>query len=207
MAIDKTNKTLVEYNAKNGQYQIGSGSVSSLTYLSSVSISRNIASESLYGDGEEQDLLISESGITGSLVMTARDEEFEKDLGFVEELSAGQGSKLIKELPVVNIYAEIYFKQAGVVSKVKKAWFLNARVSPPNEAYNQSTGSLNTNAVEYPITIIGVNKKTTDGTADYVNAVTGDTEKVWRVTSIPTDAGYSAFGNTVPVPKQKAAQG
>jgi len=79
-------------------------------------------------------------------------------------------------------------------------WLLNVRVSPANETFNQNTDSVNPNNTEYALTILGVNKKATGGTADFIDPVTGDTVKVWRMSSKPTDSGYATFGASVPVP-------
>lgn len=202
MAIDKTGKVLINYNVKNGQYQIGSGELKPLTYLDSLSLTRNVNTTSIYGDGEEQELLVSDSSVSGSLGMTAPDEQFEKDLGYIEDLADGQGSKLIKSLPPVNIYCEVYFQEKGSPAKVKKLWLLNARVTPPGETFSQNTDSVNPNNSEYPLTVLGVNKKASGGASDYIDPTTGDTVKQWKVSSKPTDSGYATFGASVPVPTQ-----
>ena len=201
--MDKTGKNLAEYNVRNGQYQIGTGDVKPLTYLAGLTLSRAISEQKFYGDGDLQDILTTEPNITGSLVLTARDEDFEKDLGYIEDIEGGTASSLVKTLKTANIYCEVYHKEAGQPEKVKKLWLLNARVSPAGESYTQSGDSITVNNAEYPLSIIGVNRKTADGTSDYIDPTTGDTKKEWKMSSIPTDTGYDTFGDTVPVPKAK----
>ena len=82
MAISKTGKTLIGYNVKNGQYAL-----LTITLLGQQQVwlgwqnfrkEKNLATKELYGDGDLQLLLVNDKGFTGTIGMTARDEDYEE---------------------------------------------------------------------------------------------------------------------------------
>ena len=198
----KTGKTLIQYNCKNGVYSVDGTEVEPLTFLSSITTDKNTTSTDLYGDGELQVTLLSDRGSTGTLEMTARDEELEIALGFLQELSNGMGEVQVVQNKTISIGFETYYMGNDGVQKTKKVWFLGVNVSPAGETLSQSTDALNNTAASYPITIKGVNLKATGGTSDYVDA-NGNTIKVFKISSVPKDAGYATFLDSVPTPTQK----
>lgn len=199
----KAGKTLIQYNCKNGVYSIDGTEVEPLTFLSSITTDKNITSTDLYGDGELQVTLISDRGSTGTLEMTAHDEEFEVALGFLQELSNGMGEVQVVKNKTISIGFETYFMGNDGVQKTKKVWFLGVNVSPAGEPLSQNTDAINNSAASYPITIKGVNLKATGGTNDYVDE-NGNTIKVFKISSVPTNAGYETFLDSVPTPTQKS---
>lgn len=205
MAISKTNKTLKEYNVKNGQYALADGEPKSLTWLTKVALDADFGEQSIYGDGEEVLVLQNDKGYTGTLSMTAPDSEFEKDLGIIEELDNGVAHVQRVSNPKVSIYFEAYFIGADGIQKTKKVWLFGVNVSKPSTTLDQNTDNPNFGDTEYAITIRGVNKKDNAGTSDYVDA-NGNTQKVYRLSSIPTDTGFTDFEDSVPVPKAKATE-
>ena len=135
--------------------------------------------------------------------MTARDQEFEVALGFMQELSNGMGEVQVVQNKTISIGFETYYMGNDGVQKTKKVWFLGVNVSPAGETLSQNTDAINNTTASYPITIKGVNLKATGGTTDYVDA-NGNTIKVFKVSSVPTDSGYSTFLDSVPTPTVKA---
>lgn len=206
MAISKANKVLKEYNVKNGQYALEGETPKPLTWLTKVSLDADFGEQSVYGDGEEVITLQNDKGYTGSLGMTAPDSDFEKDLGIIEEIDNGIAHVQRVLNPKVSIYFEAYFIGADRIQKTKKVWLFGVNVSKPSTSLDQNTDNPNFSDTEYAITVRGANKKDNAGTADYVDA-NGNTQKVYRLSSIPTEAGFTGFENSVPVPKAKAVSG
>ena len=116
----KTGKTLIQYNCKNGVYSIDGTEVKPLTFLSTVSLDKNMASTNIIGDGEVQITLLSDKGSTGTLNTTAHDEDFEVDLGFLQELSNGMAEVQIVENKTISIGFEAYYMGNDGVQKTKK---------------------------------------------------------------------------------------
>lgn len=205
MAIDKTGKVLAQFNVKNGQYQVNSGTLASLAWLTKISLDKNLSTLPLFGDGELQLNLLNDKGFSGSLGLTARDIEFETANGMQMEVENGQAEIQQQSVPQNAIYFETEFIGADGVKKTKKVWLFGVEVSAPSESLDQNTDDLSIATVEYGITVKGVYLKAADGIANYTDATTGNTVKVFKLSKIPTDADYATFGDTVPVPTAKAA--
>lgn len=198
----KAGKTLLQYNCKNGVYSIDGEQIKPLGFLASITADKNTTSTDKYGDGELQVTLISDKGSTGTLEMTARDTEFEIALGFLKELSNGLGEVQVVENKTISIGFETYIMGADGIQKTKKVWFLGVNVAPAGESISQTTDAINDTTASYPITIKGVNMKAVGGTTDYVDA-NGNTIKVFKISSVPTDSGYATFLDSVPTPTAK----
>lgn len=201
--MSKAGKTFIEYNCKNGVYSVDGTTVKPLTYLSSVTLDKSISTDNKYGDGEVVLALMTDSGFTGTLETTARDAEFEKDLGFVEEIAQGLADVQVLENKTVSIGFECYVTNDQGVTKTKKVWLMGVNVAPASDSLSQNTDGSNESTASYGLTVKGVNLKNTAGTDDYRDA-NGNTKKVYKVSSLPTDAGYDAFFNSVPTPSEKA---
>lgn len=198
----KAGKTLIEYNCKNGVYSIDGQTVKPLGFLSSITKDKNISTSEKYGDGELQLTLISDRGGTGTLELTARDTEFEKDLGFALEINQGLAEVQVLENKNISIGFECYITGNDGITKTKKIWLLGVNVSPAGDSLSQNTDTINESAASYGITIKGVNLKDNLGENDYVDA-NGNTKKVFSVTSLPADNGYATFLDSVPTPMAK----
>lgn len=198
----KAGKTLLQYNCKNGVYSIDGEQVKPLGFLASITADKNTSSSDKYGDGELQVTLISDKGSTGTLEMTARDTEFEIALGFLKELSNGLGEVQVVENKTISIGFETCMMGADGIQKTKKVWFLGVNVAPAGESISQTTDAINDTTASYPITIKGVNMKAVGGTTDFVDA-NGNTIKVFKISSVPTDSGYATFLDSVPTPTAK----
>lgn len=204
--MDKTNKVLIQFNVKNGQYAVHNGTsfvVSPLTWLNSFSKDKNMESNVIYGDGEGQLELINDKGFTGILGLTAPDLEYNKALGFMETLSDGTAEVQQFAAKEHCIYFETQYTGKDGVIKVKKSWVFGVTAEVPSESFEQNTDSTNQSNVEYNITIKGVNLKAATGDDDYVDE-NGNTKKIYILSKVPSDTGYSTFENTVPTPRVSA---
>lgn len=201
----KAGKVLIEYNCKNGVYSIDGSTVKPLGFLSSVTSDKNISTSEKYGDGELQLTLISDRGGTGTLELTARDSEFEKDLGFALDITQGLAEVQVLENKTISVGFECYITGNDGITKTKKIWLLGVNVSPAGDSLSQNTDTTNESAASYAITIKGVNLKDSLGEDDYVDA-NGNTKKVFKVTSLPTNEGYATFLDSVPTPTAKSEE-
>ncbi len=201
----KEGKTLIEYNCKNGVYSLGGNEaeIKPLGYLSSITLDKNIQTKDIYGDGDLQLSILSDKGFTGTLEMTAKDDDLDVDLGFAMKISQGLAAIQVLQNKTIAIGFETYITTEDGVTKTKKVWLLGVNVSPASDGLNQNTEQINENTASYGITVKGTYLKSTGGTTDYVDA-NGNTIKVYKVTSIPSDTGYATFLDSVPVPTVKA---
>lgn len=199
----KQGKVLIEYNCKNGVYSEDGSTVKPLGYLASTTLDANIGTKDIYGDGELQLSILSDKGMTGSLEMTAHDEDFETDLGYLMEIANGLARVQVLQNKTIAVGFESYITTADGITKTKKVWLLGVNVAPAGESLSQSTDTTNEATASYPLTVKGVNLKATGGAADFVDE-NGNTIKVFKITSVPTDAGYDTFLDNVPTPTASA---
>ena len=136
---NKTGKKLIEYNCKNGVYSVDGTEVKPLGYLVSNTLDKSISTKDIYGDGELQLSVLSDRGMTGTLEMTARDDEFETDLGFVKVIAQGLAEVQVLENKTIAIGFECYFTGKDGITKTKKIWFLGVNVSPAGQSLSQNT--------------------------------------------------------------------
>lgn len=203
---NKDGKTLVQFNVKDAVYSVEgeTASVKPLTYMNTFTKDRNISVKNIYGDGELQDSLYSDKSITGAIGTTARDMDFEKDIGLVENIDNGNVAELAVTSAVrVNFGFQTEYKEKGQPAKVKKVWLLNVQITAPNESLTQNQDEITESTYDYNYTGYGVNLKSSDGLSDYVDE-SGHTKKVFTVSSKPGDANYETFLDSVPKPKVAA---
>lgn len=209
MAVpSKAGKNIIEFNCKNGVYSVDGKTVNPLGYLTSISTEKNVDTKEIYGDGEIIYSQMNDKGSTGSLEMTARDDDFEKSLGFEMEIEQGLAEVQVLGNVDIAVGAECYIivKDATTgkaVQKTKKVWWLNVNVSPAGTSLSQNTDSTNESTVSYPLTIKGVNLMGADGITEYVDE-NSNTRKIFKISCLPDNANYATFLDTVPVPKAKA---
>ena len=209
MAVpSKAGKNVIEFNCRNGVYSIDNTTVKPLGYLTAISTEKNVDKKDIYGDGEIILSQINDKGSTGSLEMTARDDDFEKDLGFSLEIEQGLAEVQVLSSESVAIGAECYLvvkdKSTGkTVQKTKKVWWLNTNVSPAGSSLSQNTDVTNEANVSYGLTIKGVNLMGADGVTEYIDE-NGNTRKIFKISCLPDNANYATFLDTVPIPKAKS---
>lgn len=208
MTPDKKGKVLAQFNVKNAVYNIdGSSEVKPLTWMNTFTKDRNVNVTALYGDGEVQVSLYADTTITGAIGTTARDEEFEKEIGLAVALKdKSLGEIAVNSVKKVNFGFETEIVGKDGITKVKKVWVLNVQVSPPNESLTQTQENITQSTVDYNYTGYGVNAKASDGTADYINPETGKTVRVYTASKKPTDEGYAEFLESVPQPAMPELQ-
>ena len=198
----KAGKKLIEFNCKNGVYAVDT-EVKPLGYLVSNTLDKSISTKDIYGDGELQLSVLSDRGMTGTLEMTARDDEFEADLGFVKQIAQGLADVQVLENKTIAVGYETYILTADGVTKTKKVWLLGVNIAPASESLSQNTDTTNEATASYGVTVKGVNLKNAEGSEDYTDG-NGNTIKVFKISSVPGTEGYETFLDSVPTPKVSA---
>lgn len=197
---NKAGKKLIEFNCKNGVYSVDGTEVKPLGYLVSNTLDKSISTKDIYGDGELQLSVLSDRGMTGTLEMTARDDEFETDLGFVKMIAQGLADVQVLQNKTISVGYENYILTADGITKTKKVWLLGVNVAPASDSLSQNTDTTNEATASYGLTVKGVNLKDNVGSSDFVDE-NGNTLKVFKVSCLPTDQGYETFLDSVPTPK------
>lgn len=202
--MSKEGKTLIEYNIKNVVYSVDGETVKPWTYASALQLSRSSESKDIYGDGELQLSILTDTGMTGNIDATARDTEFEKDLGFVMDTANGTSEVSIVMNKPISLGAEIYITTADGVTKVKKKWWYGVNITPASESLSQNTTTINEAVASYGMTVKGVTLMDSAGTNEYKDK-NGVGRKCFSQSCLPTDTGYADFLATVAKPNAKAA--
>ncbi len=204
MTPKKDGKVLAQFNVKNAVYAfVGSNEIKPLTFMNTFSKDRNINTTTLYGDGEAQVSLSSDRTISGAIGTTARDDEFEVDLGIAEKLSDGSKAELaVTSMKAINFGYETEFLGKEGITKTKKVWVLNVQVTPPNESLTQTQDNITQSSFDYNYTGYGEYVKAAEGEDDYVDPTTGCKLKAYTVSKVPGDKGYETFLDSVPTPRK-----
>lgn len=205
--VDKNGKDLAQFNVKNAVYVLAdeaSAQVKPLTYMNTFSKDRNVKVKNFYGDGEMQDSAYSDLSISGAIGTTARDTEFEKDVGLIQTLADGLvGEMAVSGVKRVHIGYETEILIKGKPVQTKRVWVFNVQISPPSESLTQTREDITESAFDYNYTGYGATVKSADGTKDYVDA-NGMKKRVFTVSSRPSDTGYATFFDKVPIPTVSA---
>lgn len=201
----KTNE--VQFNIKEVKFAVKSdlgeyGAPEDLAYAESISLEPTYQSQHLYGDGLIIGEITSDKGMTGSLAIVQPSDVYEIAMKRKRLVAGGTADITQKDSVEHAIYFEVDSLSGGV-NKTVKVWLLNVTSGKPTETFTQSKENPTINNLEIPLVILGETLKNADGTADYVDE-NGNTVKVTRIVSRPTDANYATFGDAVPVPKVTA---
>lgn len=206
-AVDKSGKDLAQFNVKNAVYVLAdeaNAQVKPLAYMNTFSKDRNVKVKNFYGDGEMQDSAYSDLSISGAIGTTARDPDFEKDVGLIQTLASGLvGEMAVTGVKRVHIGYETEILIKGKPVQTKRVWVYNVQISPPSESLTQTREDITESTFDYNYTGYGTNLKAADGTKDYVDA-NGMKKRVFTVSARPTDSGYQTFFDKVPVPTVSA---
>lgn len=202
--MSKEGKTLIEYNMKNVVYSADGETVKPWTYAVALQLSRSSENKDIYGDGELQLSILTDTGMTGNIDATARDTEFEKDLGFVMDMDTGTGEVSIVQNKSISIGAEVYITTKDGTTKVKKKWWFGVNITPASESLSQNTTTINEANASYGMTVKGVPLMDSTGLSEYKDE-NGVGRKCFSKSCVPGDTGYETFLDTVAKANAKAA--
>lgn len=200
---------LKKFGIKNVKYAIpdATGSyvaatIKSLGGANSLALESQYSSKDVFADGKVLMVLASDKGLNGKLSMVHIEDDYE--IAMKRKMLIDGGVADVEQLGTVP--HALYFEcdaDDGSKKITVKNWLFNVISGKPNEQFDQDTESPNPSNYEMNLNILGVNLKTNAGTADYTDT-NGNTLKVWRLSSVPTDANYATFGASVPTPKAVA---
>lgn len=197
---------LLKFNVKNVKYSILTagvyGSVLDLAYANGISLEADYNEKKLYGDGTLIGVIGDDKGKTGTLSVINIEAEYEKACGRAMDVVGGLADIGQRKSQAHAIYYEVEAYEDGDTITIKN-WLLNCVTGKPNEAYEQTQDDPTINTYDYPITVLGELLQNAAGDADAVD-LNGNTTMVYRITAVPTDAGFATFGDTVPMPKETA---
>lgn len=202
--------TLVRFNVQNVKYatKSGSGWGTPVAYGSAkkMALESEGSSKKIYGDGQVICTLVNDRGKKATLTVNNISDSFEIAAG--RKMAVTGGVADVSQQKAVDF--AVYFETCGMDDTgkeiVAKTWLFGVKsVARPAESFDQNTDDINESSFDLALEINGVNLKASGGATDYVDSSTGKTVKVWQVTAMPTDTGYSTFENAVPTPTAPAA--
>ncbi len=202
MAKSRAEKELIAYNVKKvviALYDESSGTygtVQDVNYAVEFAKEKSINTAAVYGDGEIQTTLVADSGMTGTLTLTAADQELEVLIGSKEIIDGAYIEREMKSIPRCAIGFETEYLIKGAAAKVKKVWHYGVEILPGATTLSQTTDTPQTNNFAYPLTIYGNNIKNAAGTADDVDS-DGQTRKGFSKSVTPDHDDYATFLATV----------
>ena len=205
---DKTGKDLAQFNVKNAVYALDgeSSTVKPLTWMNTFTKDRNVTTHDFYGDGQLIVSLSADKNVTGTLGMTARDQDFEADAKLVVKPAGGGVAEVaVSSMPKMSIGFETDFIGADGIRTTKKTWVLGVQVSPPNDSFTQDQDDVTQSAADYSYTAQGTYLQAATGSTVYVDTETGRPVRVYTYSKRPGDDGYDTFLDSVPVPKAATA--
>ena len=205
--LDKTGKTMVDFNVHDVQIAVKSGDTYDyipLGYAAKIALQKQLASKDIYGDGKKIGKLFNDNGYPITLTLTAKDLELEKALGFKEELAVGTADiEQLKSIKV-DLFFETDYQGIDGFKKVKKIWLYQVELAPADEEYSQNEDEISTSTVAYTGMVYGTEEQDSTGTSDYVDA-NGNIPLIFKLSLSSDEQGFDTFHETVAVPTHKAA--
>lgn len=197
-----TKSKLVKFNIKNLKYALrktddsGWDNPKPLAGAVALALEPDFNEQIVYADGEKILSIPDDKGFTGELTVRVIEDHYEIDMGRAMKIQEGHADiQQLKSTPHC-IYYEVDGYDEGV-KKTYKTWLINCRTGRASESYQQTEDDPTFNAYAYPLTVLGEKLMDSTGTEEYTDE-NGNTIKITRVTSKPTDAGYDTFGSSVP---------
>lgn len=196
---------MIKYNVKNLKYALLTAAKTyaaplDLAYATSITLEADYNETKIYGDGQVLDVIPDDKGRTGGVGVTNIEDEYEVACGRSVELKDGEFADAQQMKSIEHaIYYEVEAIEAGIVKTIKY-WIFGCRTGKASESYAQTEDDPTINSYEYPLTALGQNLEANLTTEDYVDAL-GNTRKIYRIKSVPTDTNYDTFGASVPTPK------
>ncbi len=205
---DKTGKDLAQFNIKNAVYALvgEDETIKPLAWMNTFSKDRNITTKTFYGDGELIVSVTSDKKMSGAIGTTARDSDFEKDIGSMYAPDGGGIAEIaMRTIKPIHFGFETDFIGEDGIKKAKKVWVLNMQVQSANESLTQDKEDITESTFDYNYEAYGVNLKDNAGTKDFVDE-NGQTIRVYTISKKPGEEGYETFLDSIPEPKAPAAQ-
>jgi len=197
--------TMVKFNCKNLKYSIPTAPKTypapiEIAYATAVTLEADYNETKLYGDGMVIGIIGDDKGKTGTIGVTNIEDDYEIACNRAILLDDGSHGDIQQRATIEHaIYFEVDALVLGV-TKTVKFWMFGCITGKAGETFQQTEDDPTINNYEYPLTVLGQNLEANLSTDDFVDT-NGNTIKVFRMKSVPGDADYATFGDTVPTPK------
>lgn len=195
-------KVLVRFNIKNAKYAPetaeGWAPWQKFGYSDSISLEADYSEKAIYGDGRKVFTIPNDKGKTGTLTLLTVDDAYE--IAMKRKMPTSKGLAEVKQMAAVShaLYFETEYMGEDNLVKTAKTIVYGVTSGRPSQVFNQTTDDINNNNVNYPLNIKGVPMK--DASGELYKDADGNVVYVWQETSIPGDAGYETFGDTLTFP-------
>lgn len=200
---------VLKFNVKNVKYALpdvagsyASAEIKSIGGTANLSLERQFSEQEIYEDGQITYVIPSDKGINGTLGLVTLEDSYEIDMGRKMEIDGGIADVEQLAAKPHALYFEVNGINTNKKSIVIKNWLFNVTSAAPTESYEQSTENINPQNYSLALKIIGTELLVATGDAPFIDT-NGNTRKVTRLTSTPTDTNYADFEKTVPTPKVK----
>lgn len=198
-------KDYLFYNVKNLKHALRTAAKTystpeSLAYASGLNLEADFNETKKYGDGMVIAVIADDKGLTGSVITTSVEDDYE--IACARAVLDNNGNLVtIQQKSSIHhaIYYETDYLDAGV-NKTAKFWLLNLTTGKASESYQQTEEDPTINTYEYSLTVLGEKLEANLTTDDFVDE-NGNTINVYRVRSLPGETGYATFGDAVPTVK------
>ena len=144
----------------------------------------------------------SDDGYEGTFGASARNDDLEKALGYMNETATGLLKTNVPYYSRGDFFYTFKAEFENAPAQVYKVWLLNVQCGKTAENASTDTNSITFGAYEYPLRVYGDDAVTSSGEA-YLDS-NGFRRVVTMMVSRPGDDGYDTFGNQVPSPVMAA---
>ena len=209
MATNYDNQAPAYHGIRNAKYAVrgedGAPGVSTVPfkYAKSVGFDAAVDQQPVYMNDMKVLTLVTDQGYTGTIGTSAQDRALEKALGHLVEVDGMLADVKQNGFVRFDFYYEYVEHTASGIPYIVKVWALNMEAAKASKAHSTDTNTATLGEYSYPITVYGDPVKTSDGAETYHDANGNEIIGV-RAISVPSDAGYQTFGNSVPKMKMKA---
>ena len=167
-------------------------------YAQNITLNTVLSNTDRHADNRLVLQIPSDDGYEGSFGASARNDDLEKAIGYLNETAAG----LVKTNVPYYIRGDFFYtfkaEFEGASAQVFKVWLLNVQCGKTAENASTDTNSITFGAYEYPLRVYGDTAVTPSGEI-YVDG-NGFRRVVTMMISRPGDEGYDTFGDQVPEP-------
>jgi len=177
-----------------------------MPYAQSLNPSALLEAAEQYADNRLVCRVPNDRGYEGEIGTTAPDPNLDKAAGFALEGAAGLITTNIASYLRGALYYEFLETDEDGATSVVKAWMFNVEIGKGAATHATDQSGVQFGSYTYPFRAYGDKLLDGEGAGPYLDE-RGLGRTAYLYTARPGDAGYAAFGDTVPVPKVAAAQG
>ncbi len=167
-------------------------------YAQNIALSAVLNNTDRYADNRLVLQIPSDDGYEGTFGASARNNDLEKALGYLNETAIGLLKTNIPYYSRGDFFYKFKAEFEGAPAQVYKVWLLNVQCGKTAENSDTDTNSITFGAFEYPIRVYGDDAVTSED-EPYLDE-NGFKRVVTMIVSRPGDSGYETFEDTVPEP-------